>query len=179
MPLDGRMGVNFVLDNGQHGTVDPNLPPPHPQPPRQHDTIGQYAPNLISYLTLPKSIGPTCQLDVIMLDFLEDSHQRARQGVPLSVLAGPMYPNFTALVSPPERVTESHVLSKLFTDIIQTFPDVHRLPEQVAVVFIMFLIMRWQIEPTQKNYDRLPDWATPRASQLFVPHPDWINHLPW
>jgi hypothetical protein len=43
----------------------------------------------------------------------------------------------------------------------------------------MFLIMRWQISPTQENYDRLPDWVTPRASQLFTPHPAWIDHLPW
>ncbi len=43
----------------------------------------------------------------------------------------------------------------------------------------MFLIMRWQISPTQENYDRLPDWAAPRASQLFTSHPAWIDHLPW
>jgi hypothetical protein len=43
----------------------------------------------------------------------------------------------------------------------------------------MFLIMRWQISPTQENYDRLPDWVAPRASQLFTPHPAWIDHVPW
>ena len=43
----------------------------------------------------------------------------------------------------------------------------------------MFLIMRWQIHPTQETYDRLPDWVTPRPSQLFTPHPAWIDHLPW
>jgi hypothetical protein len=43
----------------------------------------------------------------------------------------------------------------------------------------MFLVMRWQIDPTQENYERLPDWMTPRPSQLFVPHPYWVNHLPW
>ncbi|KAL9101824.1 MAG: hypothetical protein Q9163_002949 [Psora crenata] len=46
-------------------------------------------------------------------------------------------------------------------------------------LYIMFLIMRWQIAPTQENYERLPDWVTPRASQLFQPHPAWIDHLPW
>ena len=43
----------------------------------------------------------------------------------------------------------------------------------------MFIIMRWQIHPTQETYDRLPDWITPRASQLFTPHPAWVDHLPW
>ena len=43
----------------------------------------------------------------------------------------------------------------------------------------MFLVMRWQIEPTQENYDRLPHWVTPRPSQLFTAHALWIDHLPW
>lgn len=43
----------------------------------------------------------------------------------------------------------------------------------------MFLIMRWQICPTQETYDALPDWVTPRPSQLFTPHPAWVDHIPW
>lgn len=45
--------------------------------------------------------------------------------------------------------------------------------------YIMFLIMRWQISPTEETYSRLPSWVTPRPSQLFTPHPAWIDHLPW
>lgn len=39
--------------------------------------------------------------------------------------------------------------------------------------------MRWQIAPTQENYERLPDWMTPRPSQLFTAHPAWMDYLPW
>lgn len=39
--------------------------------------------------------------------------------------------------------------------------------------------MRWQIEPTRANYELLPDWVTPRPSQLFTPHPHWLDHLPF
>jgi hypothetical protein len=113
-----------------------------------------------------------------MLDFLAERQMRAAEGVPLKELVGPLYPNFTRLMYP-ERNVDAHPLSKLFTDILSTFPEIFGLPEQVAIVFIMFLVMRWQIEPTQENYDRMPDWVTPRASQLFVPHPYWIDHLPW
>jgi hypothetical protein len=121
MPLDGRMGVNFVLDNGQGAAVDPNLPPPPSQAPRDGGSLGQYAPELVPHLTMPKTIQPTCQLDVIMLDFLSDCRHRAGQGVPLQVLAGPMYPNFTALVSP-NKMTEPQTLSRLF----RRHPDVPR-----------------------------------------------------
>ena len=113
-----------------------------------------------------------------MLDFLAKSHTRAAEGVPLKTLSGPAYPNFTALVYP-DRHIDAHPVSKLFTDILRTFPDICTLPEKVAVVYIMFLVMRWHIEPTQENYDMLPDWVTPRASQLFVPHPHWMNYVPW
>jgi hypothetical protein len=180
MPFDERLGVDFLLDNGQRRAVDPNLPPP--QQPRPSNVSSsrhaQFAPNLVAHLTLPQNIAATCPLDIILLDFLQDRQNRAAEGVPMKTLVGPHYPNFTSLAYR-DRSVESHPLSKLFTDILGTFPDICGMPEQVAIVFIMFLIMRWQIEPSQENYDRLPHWMTPRPSQLFTPHPPWTDHLPW
>ena len=179
-PYDERMGVDFLLDHNQRRPVDPNLPPPQQLQPSNvcSNGQGQYAPNLVPYLTLPRNIPPTCPLDVILLEFLQDRQARAAEGVPVKTLVGPLYPNFTSLVYP-DRAVDAHPLSKLFTDILRTFPDICGYPEQVAIVFIMFLVMRWQIEPTQENYDRLPHWVTPRASQLFTAHPCWFDHLPW
>ncbi|KAH7384422.1 hypothetical protein DE146DRAFT_225034 [Phaeosphaeria sp. MPI-PUGE-AT-0046c] len=180
MPFDERLGVDFLLENNQRRVVDPNLPPPElPQPYNvSSSSHAQYAPNLAAHLTLPRNTQPTCPLDVILIDFLQDRQARAAEGVPIKTLVGPLYPNFTSLVYP-ERIVESHPLSQLFTDILRTFPDICGKPEQVAIVFIMFLVMRWQIEPSQENYDRLPHWVTPRPSQLFVGHPCWFDHLPW
>ena len=121
---------------------------------------------------------PTCPLDSLLLDFLHERQQQAADGVATPKLVGPAYPSVSSLLNP-ARSVHSHPLSKVFTDILATFPDLSTLPEKVAVLYIMFLIMRWQIAPTQENYDRLPDWVTPRASQLFTPHPAWIDHLPW
>lgn len=179
MPFDERLGVDFILaDNGQRRPVDPNLPPPKQPPTISTNGIGQHAPVMVPYTALPRNIASTCPLDAILLDFLAERQARAQEGVPTKVLVGPLYPNFTSIVHP-ERRDEAHPLSKLFTDILRTFPDICGLPEQVAIVYVMFLIMRWQIEPTRENYDRLPEWVTPRASQLFVPHPLWFDHLPW
>lgn len=179
---DKRMGVEFLLENGgQSQNLDPSLSAPRPvtiTTTSLGSGLGHHAPVLVPYLTLPRNVPTTCPLDAILLDFLTDRQNRAAQGDHIKTIVGPMYPNFTPIVHP-ERNVDAHPLSKLFTDILRTFPDICGLPEQVAIVYIMFLVMRWQIEPSAENYDRLPDWITPRASQLFVPHPVWNDHLPW
>jgi len=138
----------------------------------------RHAPLMCPQLTLPRNTASTCPLDAVLLDFLAERQTRAAAGDPIASVVGPQYPNLTSFMRP-DRSVEAHPLSKLLTDILRTFPDICGLPEQIAIVYIMFLIMRWQIEPTRENYERLPDWVTPRASQLFVPHPVWIDHVPW
>ncbi len=133
---------------------------------------------LIAHSAPVRNIAPTCPLDGLLLEFLAERRQQAAEGVPSQKLVGPAYPSVSSLLNP-ERSVYSHPLSKVFTDILRTFPDLSKLPEQVAVLYVMFLIMRWQISPTVENYNRLPDWVTPRPSQLFTPHPAWIDHLPW
>lgn len=138
----------------------------------------RFETTLVAHAAPVRNIGPTCPLDGLLLDFLAERRQLAAEGVSSQKLVGPAYPSVSSLLNP-ERSIYSHPLSKFFTDILSTFPDLSALPEQVAVLYIMFLIMRWQIHPTQEAYERLPDWVTPRPSQLFTPHPAWIDHLPW
>jgi hypothetical protein len=92
--------------------------------------------------------------------------------------AGPPYPNFNVVLNPNTKHTP-HLLSKVFTDILQTFPDLYQLPIQVAVVHMMFLLMRWQVDPTKENYERMPEWFRPRPEQLFCSHPHWMDYIPW
>ena len=133
---------------------------------------------LAAHAVSVKNTAPTCPLDGLLLDFLNERKQRRSEGVSDSELVGPAYPNFAALIRP-ECIQYSHPLSRVFTDILSTFPDLSELPEKVAVLYVMFLIMRWQIAPTPENYDRLPGWVVPRPSQLQTAHPAWMDHLPW
>jgi Domain of unknown function (DUF3425) len=113
-----------------------------------------------------------------MMDFLIKTQRLAASGVSVKELSGPAYPSWNIMLNPKTRHTP-HLLSKVFTDILNTFPDLNKLPEQVAVVFIMFLVMRWQVEPTKENYDRIPEWVRPRPEQLFISHPHWLDYIPW
>ncbi|KAH9908071.1 BZIP transcription factor [Xylariomycetidae sp. FL2044] len=119
---------------------------------------------------------PTCPLDSLLLDFLHERRQRAAEGMPIQEIVGPRYPSISSLLNPS---TGAHPLSKVFTDILATFPGICTLPERIAVLYVMFLIMRWQISPTRENYELLPPWARPLPSQLRSPHPAWVDHLPF
>ncbi|XXG97137.1 plasma membrane H+-ATPase [Hypoxylon texense] len=121
---------------------------------------------------------PTCPLDSLLLDFLHERRQRAAEGVPPREVVGPRYPSVRSLLNPAHSAY-SHPLSKVFTDILAAFPGISGLPERVAVLYYMFLVMRWQVRPTRDNYDLLPPFAVPTPGQLGHAHPAWIDHLPF
>ncbi|KAL8917864.1 MAG: hypothetical protein Q9208_007686 [Pyrenodesmia sp. 3 TL-2023] len=189
-----RLNLGFLLDGrspGQDGGsphsgphMSPNFPHLvtniHTSPTGVHTAKPHegFSPPFVAHNVPIRNIPPTCPLDGILLDFLAERRARAAEGASPTNLVGPPYPSVSSLLNP-ERSMYAHPLSRVFTDILSKFPDLSALPEQVAVLYIMFLIMRWQIAPTQENYDRLPDWVTPRPSQLFTPHPAWVDHLPW
>ncbi|OBR03515.1 BZIP transcription factor [Colletotrichum higginsianum IMI 349063] len=160
----------------------PSLSGPTVHTPRSQVDYPSSAPPepraLASYSAEVKNCGPTCPLDSLLLDFLHERRQRAADGLSTQEIIGPRYPSVLSLLNPANN-KYSHPLSKVFTDILATFPDLSALPQRVAVLYIMFLIMRWQISPTQANYDRLPEWARPRPSQLFTEHPAWVDHVPF
>ncbi|KAI0096530.1 hypothetical protein F4814DRAFT_434986 [Daldinia grandis] len=167
-------------------------------PPRNHATVNsgphqhqqhriEYAPRNVfqsvesSWVgnSAPIKNGPsTCPLDSLLLEFLQERRQRAAEGVPTRDIVGPRYPSVSSLLNPASSVF-SHPLSKVFTDILAAFPGISTLPERVAVLYYMFLVMRWQVSPTQENYDLLPPFALPTPAQLQVAHPTWIDHLPF
>jgi hypothetical protein len=155
---------------GENGRADHmDVLPPHAGEVAAH---AAHAAHAVPVRNSPAS----CPLDSILLSFLNERRQQALDGVSTPTIVGPAYPSVSSLLNP---TVNAHPLSKVFTDILTRFPALDALPERVAVLYIMFLVMRWQISPTQENYDRLPDWVTPRPSQLFTPHPAWIDHLPW
>lgn len=143
--------------------------------------LGSPAPNqsqLPIWARLPLTLPPTCPLDSILVDFLADRRRIAAEGAPPSTLVGPAYPSIRSLLNPAISA-QSHPLSQVFTDILTKFPDLNEIPEKLATLYIMFLVMRWHVSPTQENFERLPEWMRPSRSQLEKPHPTWANHLPW
>ncbi|KAF3936608.1 hypothetical protein ABW19_dt0208834 [Dactylella cylindrospora] len=128
---------------------------------------------------MPRHLPPTCILDRVYLEFLEEQARLHRvNGTPLSVLAGPPQPDITFIVSPGLRPPRNG-LTQVMAAIVDTFGDLVQLPERLAIVYILYIWMRWAINPTQESYDHMPEFIKPRPSQLFTARPIWFDHMPW
>lgn len=192
-----RMQSYSAQDSPQHrhapmkhdwtgATISPTAPsrPPNPAPTtvpyiRSPVPIASSGPPSSLSALLPQNSSPTCPLDSILLDFLCERRQRFTDGqLTPAEIVGPRYPSVSSLLNPSISIY-SHPLSKVFTDILVRFPNLSTLPERVAVLYLMFLFMRWQVSPTQENYDRLPVWFRPLPIQTTRPHPAWLDHLPF
>ncbi len=144
--------------------------------------VPSYAPAMSQPYNMSILVGPpTCPLDLVLVDFM-NARKSLLAGNPSSGSdtspKSPEYPAFSVLVSP-DLSKYSHPYSKLISDILRTFPDISRLPEQVAKLWSMFLLLRWQIEPTPEHYERIPDFLRPTEQQCREPHPAWIDYAPW
>jgi len=167
---DERLERGYVLNNTNSAFVQL----PYSVTPEQK-APAPYAPPI--YQMMPRVVFD-CHLDGVLLRFLADTQTAHANGQPLSELEGPAYPSYTAMLNP-HTTHKPHELSKMLLGVLNTFPDLSRLPQQIAVFHMLYLLMRWQIRPTKDNYDRIPEWLHPRPTQLFVSHPHWLDYIPW
>ena len=170
-----RLGLAYVLEPKQHAN---KTPPTIPPPPQYTSSPVVRAEPL--HLRLPNNSPPSCPLDSLLLDFLAGRRQKIASGVPVRDVAGPEYPYFYALVDPSAVYSKyCHPVSALLIDILSKFPAYDALPEKVAVLYIMFVVLRWQICPCEKCFEQIPQWARPTKEQLEIAHPAWYDYVPW
>ncbi|TKA74168.1 hypothetical protein B0A55_06584 [Friedmanniomyces simplex] len=173
-PGDGerdRLGLNYIMDRSSPNG-HPAMPTYNHQPPAP--------PSPPLYARLPSNTPPSCPLDSLLSDFIASRRQQISDGVSMQEVLGPEYPSFIALHDPSSPARKNcHPVSALLIDILSKFPDISALPEKVAVLYIMFLVMRWFICPCEACYERLPEWVRPVAEQLDRPHATWVDDLPW
>lgn len=53
------------------------------------------------------------------------------------------------------------------------------LPERLASFIVMYRFLHWQTTRSDLAYKQLYEWQKPRPSQLTIPHPQWMDFLPW
>src|SRR5215472_4248553 len=120
---DERLGVDFLLDNNR---------------PKLSNGLGSnHHGSVEAYSARPVNVEATCNLDTILLSFRAEQSRIFQSGALSSTVSGPSYPNFNALLNQSTSIP-SHPLSKVVTDVVSTFSELSKLPEQVAVLHIMF-----------------------------------------
>lgn len=140
----------------------------HHQPPAVHAEAGNAGPLM--------NCAPTCPLDGLLLAFYHERRQRVVEGMSAIEIVGPRYPSVSSLLNPASSV---HPMTQVFADILATFPGINTLPEKVALLHLMFLNMRWRINPSQENYEQIAPWARATPSQKTKPHPAWVDNIPF
>ena len=183
-----RHGLNFLLDQTQSNhTPPPNAHVAQSQHNSQHGSQHNSQHNSPRpydrpiWARLPNHSPYTAPLDSLLGEFVTSRRKQLADGAPLADVVGGPDPSFAALIYPEDssRRRGCHPVSALLGDIVSKFPDISALPEKVAVLYVMYLTLRWMICPCQACFDRLPDWIRPTAEQVERAHPAWVDHLPW
>ncbi|KAJ5668455.1 uncharacterized protein N7477_007025 [Penicillium maclennaniae] len=126
---------------------------------------------------LPKHLPATCPLDQILLDFIASRRTLVAKGVAVNEAVGPSQLCLQKILYP-QAAAGSHAISQVLAELLSIFPDV-ALPEKLGFMFVMFQTIKWQILPTDANYEDIPRWLRPTALQITVPHAAWIDNIPW
>ncbi|KAK1827575.1 hypothetical protein QBC39DRAFT_266811 [Podospora conica] len=168
-----QCGINGPQDNGKYRHIQD----------KKYDWTAYPSPSPSPIPTTPAG----SPFEHLIRNCLLDHRQHLATGHPLPVVLGPRCPSVSSLVNP-AHAGLSHPLSRVFTDIISRYdsgttdtepPQLRPLPERVAVLWIMFLLLRWEVSPTDANEALVPAWLRPVGAQMEIPHPSWINYLPW
>jgi len=168
-----RLGLNFLLGSTQHGKGSLN---------GHTATVKGGAPPALQplYPSLPTNSRPSCPLDGLLLDFIDEARQELAAGVSMEEVIGPEYPSLTPFYDPnPVHLQNLHPLSALLVNMRVELRDIKTVPENVAVYYITFLLMRWWICPCEERYARLPEWIRPLPEQLECAHARRTDIIAW
>jgi hypothetical protein len=84
-------------------------------------------------------------------------------------MRGLLFTDNSLAIDPISRTVASVLSQTAMTD----------MPAKAASLWCMYQLLRWQICPVLDTYEQVPDWFSPRASQLVQPHAIWISQLKW
>jgi hypothetical protein len=78
----------------------------------------------------------------------------------------------------PDHPHKSHPISSVISSLLHK-TALRDVPVKAAVLCLMYRFTQWQIAPSSSAYNALPDWQTPRVTQLINPHPAWVSQIIW
>lgn len=129
----------------------------------------------------PSNTVPTCMSDQIIQDFLASGRSGAGftpaspGGAERAVYVDK--PNFCLLLDRTQRPADA--VSRIIGDIVLSYKEIETLPKQVSVFYLMTTLLKWQLLLDEASWDQVPTFLRPTQQQLTIPHPAWIDRIPW
>ncbi|KAK7187679.1 BZIP transcription factor [Paraphaeosphaeria sporulosa] len=130
------------------------------------------------WTALPRHVPSTCALDSAILNLINIRRSHEATGGNIQEFQKAIFPSVQSLLNPPGDAVKAPLANSIVRDIVSALA-VRTIPEQVAILYIMGVSIRWQISPTQYNYDAMPEWLRPTPSQIFNRHAAWLDTLAW
>jgi hypothetical protein len=128
---------------------------------------------------LPKhTTESTCSVDSVVMDLVSIA-QASREDANESLdSTRPAFPSIQSLLNPTYNAIKARV-SRNIVDSIIGVVTTSSMPERIGFLYIIYGIVRWQMNPTEATYYSLPEWMRPSEAQLYCPHPPWIDVFVW
>ncbi|KAH7087227.1 hypothetical protein FB567DRAFT_62881 [Paraphoma chrysanthemicola] len=152
-----------ALDRRATEGVEPVLGPP---------SVSAF--NLRPFESLPWNSEPTCQSDKILQDYV--ARARCQIHATMDIFLSEQ-PDVSGLLTR-ARSTDQHV-SSVVSDVVLAYAEIDTLPKKAACLYVMYKLLNWLIYRTKTTYDQIPPWLRPVPLQFQIPHPAWIDRIPW
>ncbi|KAH7193829.1 uncharacterized protein B0J16DRAFT_336078 [Fusarium flagelliforme] len=110
-------------------------------------------------------------------DTLKKARHLVTEGANPDDLTG-TFPSVAALFDKDEYENAS-MISKWAVQFIYSARRQDYAFTSMAAVWVVWVVMRWQINPTPETYADMPDWIRPTELQVFVPHIDMLDCISW
>ena len=122
--------------------------------------------------------SPACPFDSILVGLIQRQKSLANTGADATVTAGPYQPSMKPLLYSDHPNNKCHPISTVISNLLHK-TALRDLPEKAGLLYLMYRSTQWQILSWSSTYSALPDWQTPRVTQLITPHPAWVSQLLW
>ncbi|KAH7039655.1 uncharacterized protein B0I36DRAFT_891 [Microdochium trichocladiopsis] len=126
---------------------------------------------------VPQYTKPGAKIEAVLLGIVNSRQQHMSKNQ-LEELARPTFPAISSLLNPePDSAVDP------ITNAIGTFGQFTMrapgVPERVAGMYLMCNYVRWLLNPCKKTFEQMPAFLRPTETQLFTPHPIWMDIVPW
>ncbi|KAH6629089.1 hypothetical protein C7974DRAFT_180923 [Boeremia exigua] len=110
-------------------------------------------------------------------DVLQEGAAMIESGAPLEYVIE-VHPSIGALFDEAE-FNRSGKLSRWAAGMVHSMMLKGNTFTCFAYMHVFWYLTRWMISPSPETYEMIPEWLRPTPNQLFMPHINTLDYIPW